>query len=73
MKERVSQTNVGRVSRDSKTQRCNLFWFRGRLIVLVPTLTEEDRFKSEVGLVLRRAKEKGLRECTAILWSIHHV
>ncbi|KLO05610.1 hypothetical protein SCHPADRAFT_933537 [Schizopora paradoxa] len=49
------------------------FWFRGRLIVLVQSLLEEDLFKSKVGLVIRTAREKGLRKCTALLWSIHHV
>ncbi|KLO07284.1 hypothetical protein SCHPADRAFT_945405 [Schizopora paradoxa] len=56
-----------------KRERCNAFWFRGRLIVLARTLQREDHFKAKVGFVVRRAREKGLSECTALLWSVHHV
>ncbi|KLO05593.1 hypothetical protein SCHPADRAFT_720078 [Schizopora paradoxa] len=54
-------------------ERCNAFWFRGRLIVLARTLVKEDHFKAKVGFVVRRTREKGLRECTALLWSVHHI
>ncbi|KLO08701.1 hypothetical protein SCHPADRAFT_944251 [Schizopora paradoxa] len=53
--------------------RNNAFWFRGRLVVLARTLVREDHLKSKIGFVIRRAKKKKLEECTAILWSVHHV
>ncbi|KLO05611.1 hypothetical protein SCHPADRAFT_1002812 [Schizopora paradoxa] len=57
-----------------KRTRCNAFWYRGRLIVLVRTLKIiKSHFQSKIGFVIRRAREKGLQECTAILWSIQHV
>ncbi len=58
---------------EPEREKRNSFWFRDRLIVLAQSLVEEDHFKSKVGFVIRRAKEKGLQECTALLWSIHHV
>lgn len=71
MKSRFSEERRSRSQ--WKLERCNAFWFRGRLIVLARTLVMECHFKSKIGFVVRRAREKGLRECTALLWSVDHV
>ncbi len=47
--------------------------FGGRLVVITRTLDDEEHFKSQVGLVLRKMEEEQRSECTVILWSIHHV
>lgn len=54
-------------------KRIDYYWFRDRLIGLVRTLENADHLKVEIGIILRWMKEKGLRELTAILWSIRHV
>ncbi|KLO05612.1 hypothetical protein SCHPADRAFT_946769 [Schizopora paradoxa] len=71
MESRLSKAK--RMRSRSRLERCNTFWFRGRLIVLARTLVMECHFKSKIGFVVRRAREKGLRECTALLWSVDHV
>ncbi len=50
-----------------------MLWFRGRLVVFANGLDRKDVFKSSVGMVVRRARELHLKDCTAILWSVDHV
>lgn len=54
-------------------KRIDYYWYRDRLICLVPSLDHTDHFKAEVGIVVRWMKESNLSEVTAILWSIRHV
>lgn len=48
-------------------------WYRGRMIQLSSHLDNEDNLRAEVGSTVTAIREKGLENCTSLLWSVQHV